>query len=118
MTFAPTATRSGRDSRGNSGEDAMDLQGRIESIYEFEDGPCPMHYEVRGHVEPADFVVALVSDYGRTASLDAVKQRHARYVPVGRDRPGETIELFCSPGRGAFAVTMVDWHDTIEVSGA
>lgn len=95
----------------------MDLQGCIESIYEFEGGRHATHYEIRGHVESTDFVVALISDYGRTAFLDAVKQRHARYVPVGRDRPRETIEMFCGPGRGAFAVTMVDWCDTIEVAG-
>ena len=90
------------------------LTGYIESRYEFEgSGLLPLQYDVRGHVDPAEFIAALELEYGRGTRPELVKHVYARNVPVGRDRPGEMIQMLQDhPGRGAFPITVVDYGDT------
>ena len=90
---------------------------KVEPVHEFESFPTPMSYETRGHVCASSFITALERDCGMTCESNRVKHRWARNVPVGRDRPCEQFKMYVDkPGRGAFAVTVVEHYDAREIN--
>jgi len=84
------------------------LRGLVEPIREFE-GYSLLGYCAKGHVEPNDVIAAVEHDYGECYNASQVRQTYARNVPVGRDRPGETVMYTdVQPGRGAYKITWLD----------
>lgn len=90
-----------------------DLSGHIEPVYEFEGGPIPMHYIVRGHVDKTDFVNALHTEYQRDAPIDAVRHTFWRNVPYAGTSDMFAVE--CERGRGATPLTVIDYEQTYKI---
>lgn len=80
----------------------------IDIVWEFEGGP--IGYQIKGHVDKAAFVEAVERERHARIEIADVHHCYVRNVPVGRDRPGETILVECKPGRGAYAIT---WTRTL-----
>ena len=84
------------------------LWGLVEAVQEFE-GYSLIGYLVRGHVDPMEMIEAIEYDYGDCYEAASVRQTYARNVPVGRDRPGETIMYpGVERGPGAYEITWLE----------
>jgi len=96
------------------------LEGLIETMSEFEGGPDPLGYWMRGHVDKAEFAAEVraycaeldgKADWWDRFPYEAVHVEHTYYrnVPVGPDFPGQMLMYPCdAPGRGAYPVTFID----------
>ena len=96
------------------------LEGRVETLYEFEGGSNPMSYYTRGHVDKDEFAAEVRRycaeldgkyDWWDSTEYDANDVEHTwwRNVPVGPDMPGQVVCYPCDgPARGAYTVTEID----------
>jgi len=85
----------------------MDLQGKVEKVIEFE-GYTLLSYMARGHVDKGAFIAEVQQEFEDEYTVDFVEHGFARFVPVGKDMPGQMIILHCERGRGAFPITVID----------
>ena len=80
---------------------------RIETVTEYDGGDCPAVYLSRGHVNKQDFVDAVKKQCEEVIPVEKVKHGYMRNVPTGIK--GEWILHDAVKGRGAFAVTFIDF---------
>jgi len=84
------------------------LQGLVEELWEFE-GCSVLGYWTKGHVDQAEFVQEIQSEYERECLQQRVQYTYARYVPVGPEDPGLMLMYpGVERGRGAFPITYLD----------
>jgi len=83
------------------------LLGMIRCVREFEGGPTPLWYEIRGHVDKDEFVRELRLEWDVLVTTAEVRHGHARLIPAGPQMPGVMVEVMSEPGRGAFPITYV-----------
>lgn len=88
------------------------LRGAIRTATEFEGGPEPLWYWCKGATVPewfaAEVNIAFPGDDWEYAAAD-VQTGYARFIPAGRDCPGQTIIVLADgPGHGAFAFSYID----------
>lgn len=96
------------------------LEGRIETMGEFEGSSDPMAYWTKGHVDKAEFAAEVrrwldelkhIPDWWDHFPYTEANVEHVWYrnVPAGREFPGQMVMLPCDgPGRGAYSVTVID----------
>ena len=78
----------------------------IETVMEYDGGDTPTCFLARGHVDKAEFVLAVKRECETDVSIDKVAHGYMRNVPTGIK--GEWTLQDAVKGRGAFAVTFVD----------
>jgi hypothetical protein len=83
------------------------LEGLVEQIYEFE-GATVIWYLAKGHIDKGDFVCEIALMFDGYCQEEDIKYAYARNVPVGSDRPEETVIYLDEPGRGAYPITYVE----------
>jgi hypothetical protein len=86
----------------------------IYSLNEFQSSVITC-YAARGHHNSEKFVHELGKEYGLMGDLLDVRQEYWRNVPQGDEG---MISVKCKPGRGAYAVTVINADMTEKVKAS
>jgi hypothetical protein len=85
----------------------------IDSLHDLDGGGTTSYYS-KGHHTPAEFIAEALKEYDIAVLPGDVRQMYMRWeLYLGPDGPTHCGELYKTPGRGKFPVTITERWDEL-----